>query len=307
MNAAYWISKLGLEPHPEGGYYRRFYESKELHQCEDGRGVRPIMTAIWYLQIKGECSKLHRLKSDEIWFYHSGNPIQVVILEDHKSPENIIVGTSDKQGQLPTILIPKGKMFLSFATMGDYDYSLVSCSVSPGFHFDDFEILDDEEQSESSQTNEEMYEFDSEDFDNNGKNHQNKYFDDLIYECEMDFAKKHKPYFANYFIGNYSVMNLLKVSLQLDEHEDLGTLQSEDFELSLILDEHSERQTVYAIGSRVQENIENPLFLIINPNMPNGEVILRYISDDDDENDSETNPITPKQSQKKVYTLNTTS
>ena len=156
MDAAYWISKLGLEPHPEEGYYRRFYESHENHECEDGRGVRPTATCIWFLMKLATSSKIHRLKSDEIWFYHSGNPMQVVILHDDKPIENLIIGGDDKhQEMLPTVVVPKGKWFLSFPIMGEYDYSLVSCAVSPGFHFDDFEMLDDDE-SESGHTDEEM-------------------------------------------------------------------------------------------------------------------------------------------------------
>lgn len=139
MDAAYWISKLGLEPHPEGGYYRRFYESKELHQCEDGRGVRPIMTAIWYLQIKGECSKLHRLKSDEIWFYHSGNPIQVQMISSNDVCSKIILGLDDENAPNLTAIIPENTWF-SAESLGEKDYSLVSCTVSPGFDFRDFEM-----------------------------------------------------------------------------------------------------------------------------------------------------------------------
>lgn len=300
MDAAYWISKLKLEPHPEEGYYRRFYESHENHECEDGRGVRPTATCIWFLMKLATSSKIHRLKSDEIWFYHSGNPMQVVIFHTDKPVENIRIGIDDKQGMLPSVVVPKGKWFLSFPTAGPFDYSLVSCVVSPGFDFKDFELDPDYEKKDKGLSFEKTYHFCMDDFDDKGKNSYNKYFDDLIAEWEEDFANTYNPYFANEMIGNYSVMNLLKISMQMEEHQDMGTLISENFNLSLKLDDHSERQTIYAIGSRISGNFDNPLFLTIDPTMNNGEVYLKYNSDNDD-NEEDTTPNIFKPSQEKTY------
>lgn len=140
MNAQFWIQKLKLEPHPEGGFYKRFYESKESHQCADGRGIRPCMTSIWFLIPKGIKTKFHKIKSDELWFFHSGNPINLEFLDENNSVKKNTLGHQIEDNQSLTHVVNAGIWFASEALNGEFDYSLVSCAVAPGFDFQDFTI-----------------------------------------------------------------------------------------------------------------------------------------------------------------------
>ena len=75
-DAEYWIEKLKLLPHPEGGYYKETYRSEEIinrdHLSQRFKGQRNISTSIYYLLQSGQISKLHRIKSDEIWHFYDG-------------------------------------------------------------------------------------------------------------------------------------------------------------------------------------------------------------------------------------------
>ncbi|HSV37635.1 MAG TPA: cupin domain-containing protein [Nocardioidaceae bacterium] len=130
--------RLGLEPHPEGGWYRQTWASAEQVTLPDGR-VRPTATLIWFLLSAGESSTWHRVRSDELWLAHSG----VVRLElggHGESPEPGgeigLVGVGPDE--VSQALVPAGEWQRTLP--GDAE-ALVSCLVSPGFHFDDFELL----------------------------------------------------------------------------------------------------------------------------------------------------------------------
>src|SRR5687767_7936651 len=130
-------ARLGLEPHPEGGWFRQTWVSDVPVTLPDGR-VRPTATLIWFLLPAGESSAWHRVRSDEVWLAHTG----VVLLElggDGPSPEptgSVYVGTA--ADQVSQALVPAGVWQRTLP--GDAD-ALVSCVVSPGFDFDDFELL----------------------------------------------------------------------------------------------------------------------------------------------------------------------
>lgn len=139
MNADFWIAKLNLEAHPEGGFFKRFYTSDEQMQCSDNRGDRPSMTAIWYLLKNGEKSALHILKSDEIWFFHAGNQITIHLNLLSGEKTSITLGANGVENHNITAVIPKNTWFWA-ETSGEEDFALVSCTVSPGFDFRDFEM-----------------------------------------------------------------------------------------------------------------------------------------------------------------------
>ncbi|MBI1835684.1 MAG: cupin domain-containing protein [Flavobacteriia bacterium] len=136
---AFLVEKLNLIPHPEGGYFSETYRSE---MNIDG-GNRQLMTAIYFLLTSENVSKFHRIKSDEIWFYHEGSSLIVHSLhaEGHKMQK---VGLDINAGEKPQYLVSKNTIFGS--TVCDIDsYSLVSCVVAPGFDFRDFELFSKEE------------------------------------------------------------------------------------------------------------------------------------------------------------------
>ena len=86
-DAQYYISKLGLEPHPEGGYYKRTFESEEKTSDEElsvsFEGTRLLYTSIYFLLGSNNISHFHRLKSDELWYYHAGSPLTVHVIRNN--------------------------------------------------------------------------------------------------------------------------------------------------------------------------------------------------------------------------------
>lgn len=125
-----------LEPHPEGGWYRQTWVSPESVTLADGR-VRPTATLIYFLLPSGESSAWHRVASDEIWLAHTG----VVTVElggegpapDASAGSRLVVGVDVPQG-----LVPAGVWQRTLPSDAD---ALVSCLVSPGFDFADFELV----------------------------------------------------------------------------------------------------------------------------------------------------------------------
>jgi len=127
---------LDLEPHPEGGWFRQTWVSPETATLPDER-VRPTATLIWFLLPAGESSAWHRVASDEIWLAHTG----VVTLElggagERPEPgERYVVSTAPASGS--QVLVPAGVWQRTVPGDGE---ALVSCLVSPGFDFADFEL-----------------------------------------------------------------------------------------------------------------------------------------------------------------------
>ncbi|NLW47408.1 MAG: cupin domain-containing protein [Firmicutes bacterium] len=140
----YWINKLGLKKHPEGGYFCEIYRSstsispQDLNwNCEEKRASA---TSIYFLLTAGDVSKLHRLKADELWYYHAGSPLTVTLISPQGDLSRYILGLDLDQNEQPQLIIPAGSIF--GASVNDSDsYSLVSCMVTPGFDFRDFELL----------------------------------------------------------------------------------------------------------------------------------------------------------------------
>lgn len=129
------ISKLKLQPHPEGGFYSETYRSDITIPGRD----RQLMTSIYFLLSSENVSRFHRIKSDELWFYHAGSPLVVHTLENGTHKETI-VGPNIIENELPYFLVPKDTIFGS-TVLNKNSYSLVSCVVSPGFDFKDFELF----------------------------------------------------------------------------------------------------------------------------------------------------------------------
>ena len=134
-----FIDDLRLEAHPEGGFFIETYRSTELIKELD----RNLMTSIYFLLTSENVSKFHQIKSDEMWYFHSGSPLVVHMLNEIGHEEQII-GNDLSKGQKPFGMVPKDTIFGS-CVLEDKSYSLVSCTVAPGFDFRDFKLFTKEE------------------------------------------------------------------------------------------------------------------------------------------------------------------
>ncbi len=138
MNNTYetLIEKLGLLPHPEGGWYRETYRSN-LHT-----GERQLMTSIYFLLTSENVSRFHRIKSDELWYFHAGSTLIVHTLKED-GYHGLLLGNKLEAGEEPQLLVEAGTIFGS--SLKDPDaFALVSCAVAPGFDFRDFELFEAE-------------------------------------------------------------------------------------------------------------------------------------------------------------------
>ncbi len=133
MNWKELVDYLRLQPHPEGGFYRETYRAAGLS------GARNHSTAIYYLLPGGAVSRLHRLKSDEIFHFYLGEPMTLVKLGPDGEIETVRLGPDVADGQTLQHVVPAGWWFGGWCEKG---FSLVGCTVAPGFDFADFELGD---------------------------------------------------------------------------------------------------------------------------------------------------------------------
>jgi predicted cupin superfamily sugar epimerase len=144
QDAIYWIAKLNLKDHPEGGFYREVYRSGEsiegIHLKDKRKGHRNLATSIYFLLKTGEKSLLHRLKSDETWYYHFGSPIHIYCIDIHGNMKEVVIGPDIENHEYPQYTIPEGTIFGGLVH-GNNSFCLASCMVAPGFSFDDFQLL----------------------------------------------------------------------------------------------------------------------------------------------------------------------
>lgn len=132
------IRTLELEPHPEGGHYKRVYESTK--QVETNGVLRPSLTSIHFLLTRGISSRWHRVDAVEIWDWQEGGAVELLMYDPSaRTLSRAQLDTSARGGQLAQV-VPAG-IWQSARTHGDY--TLVSCSVSPGFVWSGLEILDE--------------------------------------------------------------------------------------------------------------------------------------------------------------------
>lgn len=133
---------LGLAPHPEGGWYRETWRSPVSFQPEGYDGERAGATAIYFLLAPGEESRWHRVRSTEIWLWHSGGPLTLTLGgtgdDPAEEPARVTLGPEVRAGHHPQVVVPAGAW--QAARPADDQPVLVSCVVSPGFDFADFEL-----------------------------------------------------------------------------------------------------------------------------------------------------------------------
>ncbi|CAM5503368.1 cupin domain-containing protein [Leifsonia shinshuensis] len=129
---------LGLEPHPEGGWYRRTWTAGAAVATD--RGERPAATLIYFLLPPGEASAWHVVASDELWLWHGPDPLLLQLGGSGPAPvagEVIALGPREEAGERAQALVPAGVWQRTLPSDGE---TLVSCVVSPGFSFDDFRL-----------------------------------------------------------------------------------------------------------------------------------------------------------------------
>ena len=142
-DAQRWIEYLQMQPHPEGGWYRQIYRSGEMvsQQCLPERftGGRVFSTAIFYLLNNKEFSALHRIRQDELWHFYDGTSLTIHVIDGAGDYSTIRLGRDMDSGERPLAVVPAGCLF--GAGMNDPEsFTLVGCTVAPGFTFEDFDM-----------------------------------------------------------------------------------------------------------------------------------------------------------------------
>lgn len=137
------IHHLRLKPHPEGGYYSEVYRSKGVIKTTDGSfpDQRNYSTSIYYLLGGKDISKLHRIRSDEIWHHYEGNSLTIHLIYPEGNYEKLLLGKDLTAGQQPQHVVPAGCWF-GVTPVDSHGFTLAGCTVAPGFDFRDFEIAD---------------------------------------------------------------------------------------------------------------------------------------------------------------------
>jgi predicted cupin superfamily sugar epimerase len=130
------IELLALNPHPEGGYFRETFRDcwQEPAGRDDNQG-RAYSTAIYFLLKAGEVSRWHRVDAAEVWHFYRGAPLELRI-----GRQVFVLGADIDEAQVPQIVVPAGA-WQAARSLGDY--TLVGCTVAPGFEFDHFEMASD--------------------------------------------------------------------------------------------------------------------------------------------------------------------
>lgn len=137
------IAELGLIPHPEGGFYRETYrDAARVARLADG-AERSASTAIYYLLCDDAFSAWHRIRSDEGWFFHAGDGLNVHVLTPDGALVTHRLGNPLAQpGAVFQAVVPAGCWFAAERVPGAAGYALVGCTVAPGFEFSEFELAD---------------------------------------------------------------------------------------------------------------------------------------------------------------------
>jgi predicted cupin superfamily sugar epimerase len=135
------IDSLRLQPHPEGGYFREIHRSFTRVRLDDGRGERAAVTSIYFLLVAGQHSRWHRVRSDELWHFYEGDALDLLLAPPAITRvDALVVSPFDGPGQ--PIQIAPADWWQAARSRGAY--SLVGCTVAPGFEYTDFTFLRDD-------------------------------------------------------------------------------------------------------------------------------------------------------------------
>ncbi|GAB7538502.1 cupin domain-containing protein [Burkholderia sp. 3C] len=140
--AAELIERFALLPHPEGGYFRETYRAPLRVGREADGASRSASTAIYYLLCDGAYSAWHRIRSDEVWHFYAGDPLDVYLLDD---ADGLVIHRLGNPllhpGAVSQAVVPAGRWF-GAACADSAGFALVGCTVAPGFEFAEFELAD---------------------------------------------------------------------------------------------------------------------------------------------------------------------
>jgi uncharacterized protein len=141
------INVLELSPHPEGGYYKEMYRSETTVHSSHAEAMRNGLTDIYFLLISGQISRFHRVLHDEIWHLYEGAPL--VIVEIEANGLEMCEVRLEGHGPLPKFkhCVKGGNWQAAYSTG---EYTLVGCTVAPGFDFTDFTFLSQEAELQST-------------------------------------------------------------------------------------------------------------------------------------------------------------
>ena len=138
------IQHYNLLPHPEGGFFRQTYAAAEQISKEAlperFEGARSFSTAIYFLLPYGSFSAFHRIKSDEVWHFYEGCPLNIHVIHPNGQYECLNLGNDLNNGESYQLVVPANAWFASEPVGEPGTFSLVGCTVSPGFDFSDFEL-----------------------------------------------------------------------------------------------------------------------------------------------------------------------
>lgn len=136
MNARDLIEKLQLQPHPEGGWFREIHRATE--KVGTARGRRSALTTIYYLLERRQLSRWHVVRSEEIWHFYAGAPLELIVYDPASRACRPAVLDAPSAGREPVGVVRAGE-WQAARSLGDY--SLVGCNVGPGFEFEDFQFV----------------------------------------------------------------------------------------------------------------------------------------------------------------------
>jgi hypothetical protein len=135
------IGELGLSSHPEGGFFREIYRSASLVRPADAAATRTAVTTIYFLLVRGQHSRWHRVRSDELWHFYEGDALELLLgSPDLERVERLTLSAPLGSGR--AVQVAPAGWWQAARPLGDF--SLVGCSVAPGFEYADFEFLRDD-------------------------------------------------------------------------------------------------------------------------------------------------------------------
>ncbi len=136
-----YIALLKLAPHPEGGWFREVYRAALQVEVPWTAEKRSASTSIYFMLESGAFSSFHRIKSDELWHFYDGNALEIFWFDTFDKLNSILIGRNPEAGELLQFAVPAGCWFAAMVKAPG-KFTLVGCTVSPGFDFYDFELAD---------------------------------------------------------------------------------------------------------------------------------------------------------------------
>ena len=140
LSAEQVIESLGLQPHPEGGFYAETFRAAALPFELPQRGVRSASTAIYFLLRQSDFSALHVVTSDEQWHHYLGDPLELHCFDPAGLHRRVLLGSALLDGQRTQHVVRAGELQGARVPAGPAGYALCGCSVAPGFDFADFRM-----------------------------------------------------------------------------------------------------------------------------------------------------------------------